>query len=160
MFSFKVLSRREASAVNPKEFTHLVSFRDSIDNRPVHEVIELFKSTGVPVTDFIMDDVIRQSSLVNYVLPTAEMVGAIIAIAKTFDNAANVLFQCEAGVSRSAAAAVISLVAQGIEGRSAIQLVEKVRPIAFPNYRMLALAAQQLGPKAEFLRKWSSLLLS
>lgn len=72
----------------------------------------------------------------------------LIDLAKELNgSAAKVLIHCEAGVSRSAAAALIlytCLLGQGSE-QEAMDRVLRQRPIARPNRRMVELADKLLG---------------
>lgn len=52
---------------------------------------------------------------------------------------------CFAGISRSTAVGVIAWVMQGKSVEEALQAVLKVRPIAWPNLRILRLASARLG---------------
>lgn len=69
-------------------------------------------------------------------------------------STANVLIHCEAGVSRSSAAALIlytCLLGQGSE-RKAMDRVLRERPIARPNRRMVEIADKLLGREGRLIR--------
>jgi predicted protein tyrosine phosphatase len=57
----------------------------------------------------------------------------------------SVLFQCEQGISRSTAAAIIALRILGATRDGALQVVRATRPNAMPNALMLDLAERLLG---------------
>ena len=79
----------------------------------------------------------------------------LIDLAKELNGStANVLIHCEAGVSRSSAAALIlytCLLGQGSE-RKAMDRVLRQRPIAKPNRRMVEIADKLLGRKGRLIR--------
>lgn len=72
--------------------------------------------------------------------PQPHHVSRIIAFARSLPDAARLAVNCEAGVSRSTAGALISLVAQGMAARDAAEYVLLVRPCAAPNQLMLSIA--------------------
>jgi predicted protein tyrosine phosphatase len=79
----------------------------------------------------------------------------LIDLAKELNGSSGtVLIHCEAGVSRSPAAALIlytCLMGQGSE-RKAMDLVLRQRPFASPNRRMVALADRLLGRGGRLMR--------
>jgi len=72
---------------------------------------------------------------------------------KLRDSTGNILIHCEAGVSRSPAAALIlytCLLGPGSERRS-MDLVLRQRPFAIPNRRMVELADRLLGREGRLM---------
>ena len=79
----------------------------------------------------------------GYVAPQRDHIEALLAFGRTLALASSphLLVHCHAGISRSTAAAVV-LVAQRRRGaeREAFEWVSRIRPVAWPNARMIALA--------------------
>ena len=61
------------------------------------------------------------------------------------DTSHHIGINCFAGISRSTAVGIIAWVMQGKSVEEALQSVLKVRPIAWPNLRILQLASARLG---------------
>ena len=80
--------------------------------------------------------------------PNEDHVHAILEFAERAQNSdRTVLFQCHAGISRSAAAALIALaiwLGPGME-RQAVQTLREVRPAAAPPLDLIACADRMLG---------------
>lgn len=82
-------------------------------------------------------------------LPAEEDIAELLTIGRALAPEAkdsHILVHCHAGVSRSTAAAAILLTQHhyGSE-REALREVVRLRPIAFPNARMIRLADEMLG---------------
>lgn len=56
-----------------------------------------------------------------------------------------ILIHCHMGISRSTAAAVMLLAARGRDAEAAVARVAELRPVAWPNLRMVELADARLG---------------
>jgi predicted protein tyrosine phosphatase len=86
---------------------------------------------------------------------TESDVRCLIGLAKELNGSAGkVLIHCEAGVSRSSAAALIlytCLLGQGSE-REAMERMLRQRPIARPNRRMVEIADNLLGRGGRLIR--------
>jgi predicted protein tyrosine phosphatase len=83
----------------------------------------------------------------GHILPAAEHLTGLIEFARAWPHDdAPILIHCVAGISRSMAAALITLVikAPGRELEAARQ-VRKAAPHAYPNRRMIAIADRLLG---------------
>jgi predicted protein tyrosine phosphatase len=141
--TIEVLSRIEAGEIlcSPdlcEEITYLVSIGDVNDSLPL----------GYENVDhklrLVFADVVTEEG------PTEEDVQRIIHLAEQLQSSnGKVLIHCEAGVSRSTAAALIihaCWLGQGRE-REAMERVISQRPYAIPNRRMVKLADDllQLG---------------
>jgi len=85
--------------------------------------------------------------------PTREHVARILEWGQTIPDDAVVLVHCEAGVSRSTAAALALLVQKhGIDKiDECIQLLLEVRPVACPNKLIAKFADEQLGCEGKLL---------
>jgi predicted protein tyrosine phosphatase len=91
--------------------------------------------------------------------PAAHDVERIVAFARSVDfGAGGLLVHCQAGVSRSAAAAVIVLAVRFGPGteRAAVAFVRRSSPDARPNRWMLQLADEALGRCDALVAAWSS----
>ncbi len=83
----------------------------------------------------------------GHILPAAEHVEEVLAVARGWDQAAPLLIHCWAGVSRSTAAAYISACALS-ESRCEFELARTLRersPTATPNALMISVADALLG---------------
>jgi predicted protein tyrosine phosphatase len=83
------------------------------------------------------------------VLPCEAHVEDLIRFALDWDRKAPLLIHCWAGISRSTAAAFISLCAlnPGSEELALAQALRRASPTAYPNRRLVALADLALGRK-------------
>jgi predicted protein tyrosine phosphatase len=81
------------------------------------------------------------------VLPCETHVDDLIRFALDWDRKAPLLIHCWAGISRSTAAAFISLCAlnPGCEELALAQALRRASPTAYPNRRLVALADLALG---------------
>ena len=79
--------------------------------------------------------------LPGYVLPEAEHVEALIEFARTWNRAAPMLIHCQAGVSRSMAAALtVNVLHTSQDEKSVAMRLRTVAPHARPNPRIIKLA--------------------
>lgn len=92
-------------------------------------------------------------------LPTVEApaAGHIAALldfggALAADAAARVLIHCHMGISRSTAAAIILLANHGSDAEAAVARVTQLRPIAWPNLRMIELADRLMNLDSGLVR--------
>ena len=139
--TIEVLSRAEAGAIlctpdGCADLAYLVSIGEAHNELPAG-----FDTVTKKLRLLFADTVAAEHG------PTDADVRQIIALAERLRTArGRVLIHCEAGVSRSAAAAVIMYAVWLGPGRErdALARVLAQRPIATPNRRMLALADQLL----------------
>lgn len=72
-------------------------------------------------------------------------------IARFFDqiggngDSGSILVHCEAGLSRSAASAIIGLTAMGYDDETAFRVITEANPLSLPNRRMLRMADSFFG---------------
>jgi predicted protein tyrosine phosphatase len=137
----EIASRAEAGRIlsSPRrraEISYLVSIGEPDDRPPAG-----YRNVRRKLRLLFADVDVEESG------PTDEDVIRIIRLAEKLKPVGGkVLIHCEAGVSRSAAAALIMYacwLGPGQE-REALEKVIKQRPIARPNYRMIALADKLL----------------
>lgn len=88
---------------------------------------------------------------IGYRPPMASDIQKLVEFLRTVKGP--LLCHCAAGVSRSAAAAAIFVAMHTGPGQElqAMRYVEKIRPIAFPNKRMIGLADRILGRGGKLL---------
>ena len=82
------------------------------------------------------------------VLPDAKLVDALITFGRQHDlSRASLFIHCQSGVSRSTAGALIlwALSAPDVAARDLFAALKAIRPVAWPNTLMLALADEALG---------------
>jgi predicted protein tyrosine phosphatase len=128
--------------------THVLSLLDPGSKRPFLH----------PHTDpnnwrlFHFEDVLEEHETNS---PTREHVAEILQWGRALPNDAVVLVHCEAGVSRSTAAALALLVQHhGIDKiDECIQLLLDVRPFSCPNPLITRFADEQLGCNGELHKK-------
>lgn len=94
-------------------------------------------------------DVIRERP--GETLPSAEDVAAILAFGRDLmaepEGVGHLVVHCHMGISRSTAALTMLLVqaAPGLPDDHAMKAVAAIRPLAWPNLRMIEFADDQLG---------------
>lgn len=132
-----ITSRRSAEDIFKKSghdgVRHVVSIGDVGSKTPFgyHEI--LARKMRIEFDDISNDAGVKA----GYVLPSIDDVAKILVFVRGIDDKA--LFHCEAGVSRSTAAAVLfvaSKIPAGSE-RAACDLVKAVQPYANPNRKMI-----------------------
>src|SRR6266550_9355983 len=106
---FDVVSRATAQyeLLGAHSYTHLVSLSDSDRESPPKGCQSIRASN---VLCFFFDDI--SSPHEGYLQASLDDVARICRLAEAFDDESHVLFHCEAGISRSTAAAFISLCVQ------------------------------------------------
>lgn len=140
----------ERALRGPHSYTHLVSCRSSDAKRlPYHAVpIEGFHSVPYRI-QFKFDDCNDSGEAeLGYKLPTRRDVDRLIHWARSSvepENESQYLFHCSAGISRSTACALITLIALGLEPQHALVMMFNARPIASPNRLLIRHADRALG---------------
>jgi predicted protein tyrosine phosphatase len=119
---------------------HLVSLVSPNEQPPTPDGIAAARHHRVGIHDI-------SEPLDGHILPAPEHIEGLIGFVRGWAPADGaLLIHCIAGISRSMAAALITLV-QKAPGREleAARHVRAAAPHAYPNRRMIALADQQLG---------------
>lgn len=123
--------------------THLVSFRD-IGGLPLRGA----ERVGDRIELEFDDATSPMSATFGYRPPELEDLRLLtewLSERQAALRSGTVLFQCEQGISRSTAAAVIALRVLGAPREHALEVVKRIRPQAAPNALMLELAERLLG---------------
>lgn len=119
-----VLSILDPGTPEPAKFAELPA--EQLLRLRFHDIIE----TNIPMMD----------------APAAEHIGSILAFGAAAAQAHHrILIHCHMGISRSTAAAIMLLAKEGREPEAAVAHVTELRPIAWPNLRMIELADAHLG---------------
>jgi predicted protein tyrosine phosphatase len=114
-----VLSILDPGTPEPAKFAELPA--DQLLRLRFHDIIE----TNIPAMD----------------PPAAEHVEAILAFGADAARAHHrILIHCHMGISRSTAAAIMLLASRHGDAEAAVARVAELRPIAWPNLRMIELA--------------------
>ena len=120
--------------------SHLVSLVSPDEQPPTPVVVAAERHHRVGIHDI-------SEPLDGHVLPEPEHVAGLIDFVRSWSpDEAPILIHCVAGISRSMAAALITLVLKA-PGREleAARHVRKAAPHAYPNRRMVAVADDLLG---------------
>ena len=136
----------ELEAHSARGVTHVLSITDpDITDLPVFERYGPHRRTVLRFHDAIEPGP-------EVVLPRAEDVAAILAFGRELDpddlaEAGHLLIHCHMGISRSSAAMTM-LVAQAHPEQDEAEVadhIRSIRPIAWPNLRMITFADEMLG---------------
>jgi predicted protein tyrosine phosphatase len=89
----------------------------------------------------------------GYTIPAEEHVAELLTFVRSWDRAAPLVIHCYAGVSRSTAAAFVSVCALSpqVEERSIAVALRRASPTATPNARIIALADHLLGRRGRMI---------
>lgn len=130
----------------------------------LHDLVETIGARHV-VTLLATEDVVRRphgvpeqnhlwlrmhdiaAPLGGHVSPGAEHIEQLIGFVKRWDRASPLVVHCFAGISRSTAAAFVSVCALNPtrDERAVAQALRDASPTAYPNPRIVALADEVLG---------------
>jgi predicted protein tyrosine phosphatase len=143
-FRFDICGRPQAERLLAAgAITHLVSFRD-VGAAPLRSAAAVADRIELEFDDASSPD----SAMFGYRPPQPEDMQLLVHWFQERQAAlrtGTVLFQCEQGISRSPAAAMIALCVLGASRESASRSVLRKQPRAVPNPLMLALAQPWLG---------------
>ena len=148
-----ISSREETALYHDHEFTHLLSL---LDPERGHYGVTPPQRTQewnlIPFHD--IDDIeYRAPKYFDCIAPTEDHIKQIFACFKKFheDRGTGILVHCEAGISRSTAAAMLGLVSLGVDPQSAFFTVTKINELGLPNRRMLRIGGKMLGDNGRLL---------
>ncbi len=131
----------------PNPYTHVISISDW----QIMEPVEGFSNVHEERRLFLAFDDIstnpERAKFHGYVPPSNRLVQPLIAFARKLPDDGHLLVHCEAGISRSTAAAFIVRAIQrgpGNEDKALLDVIA-VRKQARPNLLMVAIADEELG---------------
>jgi predicted protein tyrosine phosphatase len=143
-FTFQICARPQAERVLATgAITHLVSLRD-VGAAPLAAASRAADRIELEFDDATSPD----SARFGYRPPEREDILLLVHWFREREKAlraGTVLFQCEQGISRSPAAAIIALGVLGETSKRALTRVLEKQPRAMPNALMLALAKPLFG---------------
>ncbi|MCW5771197.1 MAG: dual specificity protein phosphatase family protein [Rhodospirillaceae bacterium] len=127
--------------------SHVVSILDPGFAEPAG----LAARTGDAILRLRFHDVIEHAPV--HEAPHDDHVDAILAFGGRLggEETRRVLVHCHMGVSRSTAAAIMLLAGAGMAAERAVARIAEIRPIAWPNLRMIELADAKLGLDARLI---------
>lgn len=142
-----VCPRSDVPQFKEAPVTHFVSL---IDPDEIQTPITLPKTTqeSLMLSFHDLDDIeMNISKFQRYVPPLPEHVERLVAFGKRLGPLPDwgLLTHCEAGISRSSAAAITLLVSAGYHPAQAFGIVRQVCPMMLPNRRILRLADEFLN---------------
>lgn len=162
------LSKAESYSFNSdKKYDVWITAVDDVERKKIDRMRRNFFSKGINFysqffADWSDEDGIQWESL-KPKAPTIKHIENYITFLKPVvqdDKVHNVGINCFAGISRSSALAIITLVLSGKTIDNALDYVLAIRPEAWPNLRMLDLASQILGKDIKtHVQKWKSEVL-
>ncbi len=133
--------------------THFVTLIDPGEKEPAQQPRNAKYRLELVFSD--LDDIeIHLPRFANYVPPQEEHIKEMVKFGRQladFDDF-GLLANCEAGISRSTAAAITILTASGYTPQQSFEIVQQVCPEMLPNRRILRLADQMLGTNGDLHR--------
>lgn len=125
--------------------SHFVSLVDPGEKDPAQAPRSV--RNGLFLTFSDIDDIeMTLPRFARYKPPEVEHIGRLIHFGRELSELSEwaLLANCEAGISRSPAAAIIILTAAGYPPHTAFRIVRKVQPEMLPNRRMMRLTDEML----------------
>jgi predicted protein tyrosine phosphatase len=163
------LNDAESYAFGPNnKYDVWVSAIDEDDEHKMHRMKKLLNKKGVKHFFQFFYDFSDEDENIFYVNKNIEDVGprkdhikSIIDFLKPFvedDKVHNLGVNCFAGVSRSTAIGIIASVMSGKTPDMALDYIKTIRPMAWPNLRVLRFASEILGKDLKTpVEKWKKL---
>lgn len=133
--------------------THFVTLVDPGEKEPAQQPRQAKHRLQLTFSD--LDDIeIHLPRFVRYVAPEERDINELISFGRTLTDLDDwgLLANCEAGISRSTAAAITILTASGYDPETAFSIVQKVCPEMLPNRRILRLADGLLSTKGQLYK--------
>ena len=130
--------------------THFVTLTDPGEKEPAQQPVSAKRRLQLKFSD--LDDIeINLPRFARYIAPQEPDVHQLVSFGRELGNLEDwgLLANCEAGISRSTAAAITILTASGYPPQTAFDIVLKVCPEMLPNRRILRLADGVLATGGE-----------
>ena len=96
----------------------------------------------------------------GYIAPSSWHVNRILEFSKDFVDTDKVLVHCQAGISRSTAAAIGILIQHGMSYEYAYNKIENIRPILLPNKLMVSFIDDYFNLEGKFNEFISNIRIS
>lgn len=148
-----ICSREETAHHKDGDYTHVLSLLDPERGYDGIILPRKAKKTNTLLFHDLDDIETRAPKYFNCIPPNGAHVENII---QTFcelriTTGAGILVHCEAGISRSTAAAIIGLCALGLDPEDAFRQVAAINEVGLPNRRMLRLAGERFKDSGTLL---------
>lgn len=142
-----VCPRTEVPHYQDAPVTHFVSLVDPGDDPELLPVPPTTESRLILAFSDLDDIEVTLPRFARYTPPKEKDVARLVSYGRGLAerDAWGLLAHCEAGISRSTAAAITMLTAAGYPPETAFQIVQSVCPEMLPNRRMLRMADSLLG---------------
>lgn len=140
-----VCSRDSVENFHSHPVSHFVSLIDPGEKEPSTPPPSVQKDLSLVFSD--LDDIeVTLPRFQRYSPPEKEHIEELLGFGRELGELSEwgLLLNCEAGISRSPAAAIIILTAAGYRPQTAFGLVRRVQPEMLPNRRMLRLTDELL----------------
>ncbi|GAT31565.1 predicted protein tyrosine phosphatase [Terrimicrobium sacchariphilum] len=140
-----VCSRESVENYHGHPVSHFVSLIDPGEKDPSIPPPSVEKDLSLAFSD--LDDIeVTLPRFKRYQPPEREHIEELVGFGREMSDLSEwgLLLNCEAGISRSPAAAIIILTAAGYRPQTAFGLVRRVQPEMLPNRRMLRLSDEVL----------------
>lgn len=142
-----VCPRTEVPHYQDAPVTHFVSLVDPGDDPELLPVPQTTESRLILAFSDLDDIEVTLPRYARYTPPKEKDVATLVNYGRQLADrdAWGLLAHCEAGISRSTAAAITMLTAAGYPPETAFEIVQKVCPEMLPNRRILRMADTMLG---------------
>lgn len=141
-----VCSRESVENFHGHPVSHFVSLVDPGEKEPSTPPPSVERDLSLVFSD--LDDIeVSLPRFKRYKPPEREHIEELVGFGREMSDLSEwgLLLNCEAGISRSPAAAIIILTAAGYRPQTAFGLVRRVQPEMLPNRRMLRLSDEVLN---------------